>query len=188
MNFSSDITFKGENGYVIKMVQSHLDEIDNSSDDENIRQPYYKVFMFCSYLGLILDENDRMNLNPIEYHNEEVAFTIPRTTLHVNTMSIKELLICAEFVYSNFDVSDNKLQKIWNIDNLSDVNELVNFIKDRAVLGARYYLNLVDLELHQHSDSEILEDIDARLKKLLTKIDKKIVENKLDEDLLTMEL
>ncbi len=189
MNFTSDIVFKNEDATIINEVKEHFDEVNSFLEDESIKSPLYKVFMFCSYIGLLLDENDMLNLCKIEYSDSEKTANIPRNVLGQHVNPIKELLLCSKFVFSNYDVSDRDLQLIWNMDNANEENELINFVKDRAVLGARYYLNIVKGdEVIQLSEEEVLDRLTVRLDGLLKQIDKTLMQKKIDEDLLIMDL
>ncbi len=187
MNFNSDILFKGEQAYVLSLINEHFNVV-NESEKDSLKQMNFKVFMLCSYIGLFLDENDMMNLEQTKYKGEETSYTIPRVVLLQNLNAIKELLLCAKFTFNNYKVNDFELQQVWNLENQNDEVEIFNFIKDRAYLGAKYYLGLITNDVLNYEEGEILEDFITRLNKCLEKIDEAFRQKEIEEELLDLQL
>ncbi len=172
MHFSSDISFKGEEASLLIKVREYFEDrisLNEETDDSNPKN--YKVFIFCTYLGFVV-EDDSFDFNMMSETNHEKPFNIPKGVMGRYEMRMKELLICAKFFHEKFIVCDGDLQVAWNQEKFNEDEFLIKLIKEMTIKGARYFVKLMDSKIDK-SIKQISDDINEKLEKLLIRIDGK---------------
>ncbi len=176
MEFVSDVVFTGADARLLIKVRDYFQEVKDYGVELTDAGPInYKVFMFCTYLGFTVSQDD-FEFGKMEEILNDKSFSIPRTVLYQYSMRMKELLICAKFFLEDFNVGDEHLQEAWNQKIFNENTELFNLIKEKAVIGARYFVSLIDAKLDRSINS-ISKEIDQQLEELLLRIDDKRTEN-----------
>lgn len=186
MEFKSDIKFSENTSYYFSIIEKFIGYDQNSKPIMDT--PNFNLFIYSAYIGLTINKNiDEIKLNKMDDTIQNSEKTVPRTVLIRHEHKLKELLLSTKFVMSNYNVSNNTLQQVWNLENFNSDKELFTYLMKAVDVGAKYTASLCFSEIPKNI-TQISKEIDKSIDENINIISNTMDEYKVRKEKLEYEL